>query len=352
MDISSDADFIDTVAWESGLLGEQRPLGDQAVLRHLELSYGLGGTLARISTEKDETFRLEDGHSVYLVKLSSPDEDPLVVNLQTACMEHVERVAPDLPVQRLVRSLAGTTEVLIPSAEGPHDRVLRVMRFVPGRLLADHSPSAEQLHRCGSSLACLAEALRDVDHPRADRLLLWDLKHFSRMRPLLEYVGEKHRRSMAEDIFDRFEEAVVPLLPTLVAHVIHGDFSPYNVIVDPAAPRYVSGIIDFGDVVRAPRIFDISVAMANQLGADPESPWSKALDIMKGYHGTSPLSVQEIEALTASAPARLLLRALIAEWRAAKRPEAGDYLFSHSAKDWERLASTTAAPVPRVGFPS
>lgn len=346
MDISTDSDFLTAVASESGLLGEQRPLGEPAVLEHLRLHYGLEGTLVRISTEKDETFRLEDRGDAYLVKLSSPDEDPALVNLQTACMEHIERTAPELPVQRLVKSLAGTCEVLIPSSDGPHDRVLRVMRFVQGRLLASHSPSADQLRLCGMSLAQLAAALEDFDHPRADRRLIWDLKHFSRMRPLLDYVGDNDKRSLAEVVFDQFDEKVVPLLGTLSVQVVHGDFSPFNVIVDPQSSQYVTGIIDFGDVVRAPRIFDISVAMANQLGAESERPWFHALCIRDGYHGVSPLSAQEMEALTASAPARLLLRALITEWRAVQRPEARDYLFSHSKKDWDRLVSTAGAPIP------
>jgi Ser/Thr protein kinase RdoA (MazF antagonist) len=348
MDTSADSDFISTVAAESGLTGEQRPLGETAVLGLLDVHYGLSGRLHRIPTEKDETFRLEDGGSTYLVKLSSPDEDPALVNLQTACMEHLEWTAPDLPVQRLVRSLAGTGEVVVSAAEGPYDRVLRVMRFMPGRLLASHAPSADQLRECGSSLARLATALEDFDHPRADRMLIWDLKHFHRMRPLLEYVEEAEKRALAEDIFDRFDETVVPLLDTLSSHVIHGDFSPFNVLVDPDASPYVAGVIDFGDVVRSPRIFDISVAMANQLGADPQNPWDSALPIAEGYHALCPLSPQELGALTVSAPARLLLRALITGWRAVQQPEARDYLFSHSAKDWDRLASTAAAPAPSI----
>ena len=269
---TGDSAFIDAVASESGLLAEQSQLADSTVLKLLEQSYGLKGALVRIPTEKDETFRLRDGEETYLVKLSSPDEDPAIVELQTACMEHLERTAPGLPVQRLVRSGGGDPQVLIPAGEGPNVRVLRVMRFMPGDLLANHEASAGQLQFVGSSCARLGLALQDFDHPRADRLLLWDLKHFHRMRPLLDYVDDKQKRAMAEDIFDQFDETVVPLLGTLTSQVVHGDFSPFNVIVAPSRPDYVTGIIDFGDVVRTAVIFDISVTMANLLGADPGSP--------------------------------------------------------------------------------
>ncbi|HEY3572371.1 MAG TPA: phosphotransferase [Arthrobacter sp.] len=347
---SSDSAFIDAVASESGLLAEQSQLPEATVLELLEESYGLEGKLVRIPTEKDETFRLRHGEETYLVKVSPPDEDPMIVHLQTACMEHLEQAAPELPVQRLLRSLGGNPEVHIPGLQRPYDRILRVMRFMPGNLLADEAPSAAQLQVVGSSLARLGLALQDFDHPRADRMLLWDLKHFHRMRPLLGYIDDKQKRDLAEDIFNQFDEQVVPLLDTLTSHVVHGDFSPFNVLVDPDGPDYVSGIIDFGDVVRTPAIFDLSVTMGNMLGADPSSPWKQALHVMEGYRSIRPLPDKELEALIISAQARLLLRALITQWRASQLPQRRDYLLSHSKPDWDRLASTAAAPAPKLPF--
>lgn len=347
-DASSDSAFIDKVASESGLLAAPSQIADPTVLRLLGQFYGLNGKLVRIPTEKDETFRLQDGDDAYLVKLSPSDEDPMIVQLQTACMEHLERTAPGLPVQRIIRSLEGDSEVLVSAPGGPFDRVLRVMRFMPGQLLASEGPSPAQLRSVGASLARLNLALQGFDHPRADRLLLWDLKHFSRMRPLLDHVDDGTRRSLAEEIFDRFDESVAPLLGTLTSQVVHGDFSPFNILVNPDSPDYVTGIIDFGDAVRTPVIFDISVTMANLLGADPDRPWERALQVLQGFQRLRPLPVHELEALTATAPARLLLRALVTQWRAAHLPGRRDYLLSHSKPDWDRLASTAAAPAPTL----
>jgi Ser/Thr protein kinase RdoA (MazF antagonist) len=348
--VSSDSEFIDAVAAESGLLEEQSQLADSTVLELLDGSYGLNGVLVRIPTEKDETFRLRDGAETYLVKVSPPDEDPVIVHLQTASMLYLEETAPELPVQRLVRSLTGDPQVLLPFPDGPFDRVLRVMRFMPGDLLAGQKASAGQLQLVGSSLARVGLALQDFDHPRADRLLLWDLKHFHRMRPLLDHVNEQHKRSLAEDIFDQFDQKVVPLLGTLTSQVVHGDFSPFNILVDPDRPDYVAGIIDFGDVVRTPVIFDLSVTMANLLGTDSASPWKHALPVMEGYLNVRPLPHWELEALVISAQARLLLRTLITQWRASQSPQRRDYLLSHSKPDWDRLAATAAAPAPKLPF--
>lgn len=348
--MSTDSEFIDAVASESGLLTEHTQIAESTVLELLKHSYGLKGALVRIPTEKDETFRLQDGQESYLVKVSPPDEDPVIVHLQTSCMEHLERTAPELPVQRLIRSLDGDPQVLIPTPTGPFDRVFRVMRFMPGNLLANHEASAGQFQLVGSSLARLGRALQDFDHPRADRMLLWDLKHFHRMRPLLEYVDDEQKRFLAEDIFDQFDEKVVPVLDTLTSQVVHGDFSPFNVIINPDKDEYVTGIIDFGDVVRTPVIFDLSVTMANLLGAVPGNPWEHALQVMDGYRSIRPLPHQELKALIISAQARLLLRALITQWRASQLPQRRDYLLSHSELDWDRLAATAASPAPQLPF--
>ncbi|NWL34138.1 phosphotransferase [Paenarthrobacter nitroguajacolicus] len=348
MDVSTDSDFIDAVASESGLLTSPSQLADATVLELLEQFYDLKGTLIRIPTEKDETFRLHGLDETYLVKVSSADEDPLIVELQTAIMEHLEQTAPELPVQRLVRSRSGDPQVLLTATDGPFSRVLRVMHFMPGALLANQSASAGQLHSVGASLAHLGLALQGFDHPRADRRLLWDLKHFHRLRPFLAYVDDKQKRILAEQIFNQFDAKVVPLLDTLSTQVVHGDFSPFNVLVDPDKPDYVAGIIDFGDVVRTPVIFDVSVTLANLLGLDPENPWEQALHVMDGFLSIRPLPARELEALIISAKARLLLRALITQWRASQLPQRREYLLSHSKPDWERLALTAAVPAPKL----
>ncbi|NWL27202.1 hypothetical protein DM794_09045 [Paenarthrobacter ureafaciens] len=346
MEPRTDSAFVDAVASESGLSAALPQLAYPAVLELLHRHYGLKGGLVRIPTEKDETFRLQTETETYLVKVSSPDENPEIVQFQTACMAHLERVAPELPVQRIVPDVNGDLQVLLETPDGSSDRVLRVMRFMPGDLLATCTPTAGDLHSVGSRLADLGFALQTFDHLRADRLLLWDLKHFHRMRPLLEYVEDKQKRALAEQIFDQFDARVVPFLDSFATQVIHGDFSPFNVLVDPLHPGYVTGIIDFGDAVRTPVIFDVSVTMANLLGTDVDSPWEPALHVLDGFLSVRPLSTRELDALPVAAKARLLLRALITQWRASQLPQRREYLLSHSKPDWERLALTAAAPEP------
>ena len=105
--VDSDSAFIDAVASESGLLAEQSQLAGSTVLKLLEQSYGLNGTLVRIPTEKDDTFAFSGGSERLLVKVSGAQEEPGIVNLQTAALRHIATSAPSLPVPRMRRTKSG-----------------------------------------------------------------------------------------------------------------------------------------------------------------------------------------------------------------------------------------------------
>jgi len=166
------------------------------------------------------------------------------------------------------------------------------------------------------------------------------------MRPLLRHITDEHVRRLAESVFDQFDDLVVPAaLPTLPRQVVHGDFSPYNLIVDSDAQGYVTGVIDFGDVVHTCRVFDVAVRMANLLCDIPEDPWGRAEQFAEGYLDLRSLTGQELGLLRICAQARVLLRILMARWRAVEDPTRSSYLISHSVKDWThlRLAHSVAA---------
>ena len=340
---ASDRETLRAIAAESGLGVSARPFPENVVSGLLAGYYGRSGSLKHIATEKDDTFLLESGGREFLVKISSPGEDLEIVNLQTAAMLHIRDHAPGLPVQVPIAGAGGDYEYRIRSAGGP-ERTLRLLTYLPGRLLADASPAPGQVRDIGAMLARVSLALRDFRHPREDRLLIWDLQRFHRMRPLLDYAGDSARRSLAQHVFDRFDAQVQPVMTTLTRQVVHGDFSPYNLLVSDEVPGYVEGIIDFGDVVRTALVFDVAVGMANLLYTDPADPWGRSLEFLGGYLGVRPVPGPELDVLPVAAQARVLLRALMAQWRAVDDPARRDYLISHSEEDWARLALARAVP--------
>ncbi|WP_199838319.1 MULTISPECIES: phosphotransferase [Streptomyces] len=337
MNTSPAADFARRLFEESGLTSSHEPIDVVLVSIFLEKHFGLNGRLGRLATEKDDTFRLRTDTSDHLVKVSPPDEAEAVVDLQTAVMRFLERSAPQLPVQRVKPTVDGDDSVAIRLNDG-RIRILRVFEFVAGPVMAQTSPDVEQLAKAGEMLGRVDEALKAFTHPADRRGLVWDIRHFHRLTGLVEYTPTPEHRRMAEAVFRRFDDAVVPRLGDLETQVIHGDFSPYNVVVDPKSDdHFVTGVIDFGDTVRSAVIFDPAVPMANLLGRTPVDPWRDACAFAAGYQRQRPVKASELALLPVAALARLTLRALLTNWRAERAPERRDYLLAHAKDDWTNI---------------
>lgn len=316
---------------------------DVLLARHFQLS----GRLERLATEKDDTFRLRTGTADHLVKVSPPDEAVAVVALQTAVMRHLETEAPHLPVQRVRETTEGGDNVLIETKDGGV-RVLRVFDFVEGAVLARTNPGPHQLAKAGQMLGRVDLALRSFRHPADERRLVWDLRHFYQLRELIEYTPSAAHRRLAQEVFRLFHEAVVPRLGDLETQVIHGDYSPYNVLVDPGTDSFVTGVIDFGDSMRSALIFDPAVSVANLLGRTPWDPWREACSFVAGYEQARPIKDTELPLLPVAALARLTLRALVTRWRAERVPERRDYLLGHAGDDWVNVERAMSVAVEKV----
>lgn len=344
MSTSSPASHADRLFEESGLGSSPDPIDELLVGILLDKHYRVGGPLERLATEKDDTFRLRTGPSDYLVKVSPPDEARSVVALQTAAMRFLESAAPELPVQRVKLTVDGDDHVLIPLYDG-RTRILRVFEFVDGAVWVKTDPDAAQLAKVGEMLGRVDVALQSFAHPADTRGLVWDIRQFHHLAELVDHTPSGAHRGLAQEVFRMFGTVVVPRLSSLETQVIHGDYSPYNVVVDPHCEDFVTGVIDFGDTVRSPVIFDPAVSLANLIGRDADDPWGDAGIFVAGYEQARPIKDSERPLLPAAALARLTVRALITNWRAERAPERRDYLMAHAKDDWVNVERAIAVPL-------
>jgi hydroxylysine kinase len=309
----------------------------------LERHYDVCGDLEPLATEKDDTFRVSTDSSGYLVKVSPPDEEAMAVALQTAAMRFLEGNAPELPVQRVKLTVSGDDHVVVELDDG-RTRVLRVFTFVEGPVLAGTNPDPDQLAMVGELLGRVDLALARFAHPADQRVLVWDIRHFHQLTGLVEHTPNAEHRHLAQEMFRLFEEALVPRLDDLETQVIHGDYSPHNVVVDSQSHDFVTGIIAFGDTVRSAVIFDPAVTMANLVGRTSDDPWREACAFVAGYQQARPINESELPLLPVAALARLTLRALITNWRAERVPARREYLLAHAKDDWTNVARALAVP--------
>jgi len=97
----------------------------------------------------------------------------------------------------------------------------------------------------------------------------------------------------------------------------------------------VAGVIDFGDVTVTALVNDVAIAAAYQLSGDDLI--GPALDLISGYHATTPLTADELNLLPELIGARILARIVISEWRATRFPENRTYILRNTPRAWEHL---------------
>jgi Ser/Thr protein kinase RdoA (MazF antagonist) len=295
--------------------------------------FGLTGPLSPLTSERDLNYRLTTPAGGYVVKLANPAEPAAVTRFQTLALIHLEGTT--LPVPRMVRTLDGATEVATPHG------ILRLLTYLEGHPMHLTPRSLGQAAAMGRMAARLSLGLQGFSHPAADHVLQWDIKRAASLRPLLPFVSAD-LRPLATEVLDRFDRDLAPLLPGLRAQVVHNDLNPHNVLVDPADPAQITGVLDFGDMVQTPLICDAAVAASYQI--DPAQAWQSLQTFAAAYHATLPLADEEARLLPDLTATRMLTTLAVASARAARYPDNAAYILRNVPAATAGLQALSAAP--------
>ncbi len=288
--------------------------------------FGLEDEFKPLISERDQNFRIQAARDEqYVLKIANVDEDPDVVDLQVQGLLHVEKVDPDVPVPRVVRTKAGEPSTWVEGLGGAQ-HIARVLTYLPGTDLGKMPLTPELLRNLGSAVAQLGKALRGFCHPAARHELLWDLQQAPRMRAYTSSIAGKADRQRVERVLDDFIANVLPGLAHLRAQIIHHDANGDNVVVSPDMPDQIVGIVDFGDMIHTALAADPAVTAADLLmGGDIIGPMC---EILAGYDAVLPLEDEEIDVLYDLVLARCALTAVIIAWRNSV-PNGPGYLESY-----------------------
>ncbi len=292
--------------------------------------FGLTGTLAPLTSERDQNFRLTtaEGRN-YVLKIANAAEPAEVTNFQTEALAHIARTAPDLPVPRVIAARDGRVEIALPSGS-----IVRILTWVEGTPL-HLVPRTPALRRSvGAMAAHLTKALEGFRHAAEGHELIWDIRNAGRLRQLLASVPDIALRATCETALDRFDAEISPALARLPWQVVHADFNPHNLLTDPGATR-ITGILDFGDMVRTARVCDLAVAASYH--ADPAEPLATLVDVIAGWHSVLPLLAGEEGLILDLVAMRMVTTIVLSNWRAARPPEHAGYFLRN-------------LPVSRAGF--
>lgn len=286
--------------------------------------FGLHGDLTPLYSERDQNSLMrENGGLSWVVKIANLAEDAAIIAAQIAALTHIAQVDPTLPVPGVRPSVTGAPIVNVAG------HLIYVLSFLPGDLASSSPRNPASLRLIGGTLARLGRALRGFFDPATGgRGLLWDMRLVGGLTDAVEAlpVAEQDR---FRGLLDRFQADVIPRLAGLRAQVIHGDLHEQNLILRPGGgpDQQIAGIIDFGDMIHAPLIFDLT-GSASDLMADPGRIEPVLTHLVAGYHAVTPLEEPEVALIYDLVLMRAVATRLISAWRRVQSPDASDYMVA------------------------
>lgn len=284
------------------------------VLNTVSEHWDLAGEPSSLSGERDQNIRLQiaDGAS-YVVKVSSPVEDPIFADYQTRAMQHVAAADTDIPIPRVIPSAAGQTSHSLELDDGNH--IVRVLSWVDGAPLGSFPPPpTKTAGAIGKLQGQLCRALSDFSHSAATHFMPWDiLNGLVESEQLANFLGPQS--AACHETLERLRSSSLPRMRELPHQVIHNDAHGFNVMCDPEDPSRVTGLIDFGDLAYRPLVVDLAVSLTSLLERSP-APYEDAHAVVSNFRAEFPVGPEQLELLLDAILARAILVVQLLEFRA------------------------------------
>ncbi len=296
--------------------------------------FGLYGDLTPLYSERDQNCLMrEKGGLPWVIKIANASEDAANIAAQIAALTHIAQVDPTLPVPRVRPSVTGAPMVNVAG------HLVYVLSFLPGDLATASPRTPASLRLIGGTLAQLGRALRGFFDPATGgRGLLWDMRLVGGLKEAVKALPMQERDRF-RGVLDQFQTSVIPRLAGLRAQVIHGDLHEQNLILRPDGQ--VAGIIDFGDMIHAPLLFDLT-GSASDLMTDPGRIEPVLQHLVAGYHAVTPLEEPEVALIYDLMLMRAVATRLISAWRRVQSPDADDYMVASGSGSLEVIDALQA----------
>lgn len=320
----------------AGVLDTPAPhLDDDVVRQVLTRHWGLdAGDLHPLPSERDLNVLIDDR---FVLKVSNPAEHPALIDMEDVGLEHVRRVAPDLPVPRLVEAGSGPVVTVRDAA----DRACpaRLITVVPGAPLEGSPVTLDLAEQVGAVAARTSLALQGLFHPAADRVLDWDVR---RAPEVLGSSGVRAGLGEQGRILGAWLERLAvasSATRALPSGLQHADVTLTNVLVTDGA---VTGLIDFGDMHHTAAVCDLAVTLTSVLRNTAEvqhhDVWELAAATLRGYQRHRLLEPAEVDVLGDLVVARLGLTLAIAARRVVIEVDNVDYIGQYDDRTRTVLA--------------
>ena len=294
--------------------------------------FGWQANVKALTGERDKNYLLhtQEVEDVVL-KFINPAEAADETDLQTQVLLWLEQQHCEVVVPKALRNR--NRGLVSDYAVGEQTYKVRAYTYLNGMAVAQAEMSEALQQSFGVRAAQLVMALDGFDHPALSRVLLWDVMHLSQLRDwAIEVLTQDAMGPFVFAFLDRFNATILPALRALPQQVIHGDISKSNTVVSQDDETAIHGVLDFGDLCKAPRVVELAVAASYALDAETGDLQAALARVVSGYESILPLSEAEKALIPELIIARLVQRIVISEWRASHFPNNRDYILRSNAQ--------------------
>jgi 4-aminobutyrate aminotransferase-like enzyme/Ser/Thr protein kinase RdoA (MazF antagonist) len=307
--------------------------------------FGVSGDVRELGSTQEANFRVRGPDGDVVLKVANPAFSAAELDLQNQVMLRLAEAG--LPFATPVPQPARDGSLVVEALAGGAPTHLRLLTFVPGRVLTEAAVLADPvLQAVGGLAARLGAALAGFDHPAAERTLQWDPRRAADVvHSLAPAVTDDAQRARVLDLVDRAWARLDASASELRTQVVHADLADYNIVTDrgPDGRPMLSGVIDFGDVMRSWLVGDLATAVTSMLWRPGRSALLDVVQAARGYHAVTPLSEHEVAALWPLVVARAAVLTVSVEHQLVEDPT-NETAAGERDADWVLLERVAQVP--------
>jgi len=253
--------------------------------------WGIDGEITSLPGERDLNFKISgERASVLKVYGDAPDNRALLA-LQDRALLALSGKIPGIAPTPTPSSTGGT----LVESDG---RLLRVLSWIEGAMWAevDHV-DRELIEKLGKTIARVDSVLATVELTDEEKTILnrpfiWNMLQVKSIATWATKIPDSDLRTLVLDLVEEGSRVSREKLDSLPRQLIHNDGNDWNIVV---ADKYL-GLIDFGDIILAPKVVGLAVAGA-YIAMKSSDPSKDIAHLVRGYHSISVLTPLEVEIL-------------------------------------------------------
>lgn len=239
-----------------------------------------------LNSYDDINYKIEVAERTYLLKLSE-DASIGFIKTQNAFLKHLSD--RNFQVPDIIPAVEGQDNITL--YDGKY--VVRLLSFLEGTFLSSLMSNLD-IPSLGYFLGRLdyaSSTYHDIHFGNVRNI--WNMEYTPDVRSYLHYITDPALRTLVHYFIQQFEVFVVPMIKELPHGLIHNDPNPDNILI---SKNDEYSIIDFGDMIYGPMIFNPAICLTYIL-LESEDICADASKFMKAYRSQHHIDNEHLQIL-------------------------------------------------------